>query len=249
MAILSLGQMVTNLRLELGQSSSAAAGINMRDQLVYLLNRTQEELALSYTWPGMTVDRDIPIQIGARYYAYPTDLSFENITDAWLVWGSLFGEMKYGIGPDEFALWNSNTGFLSWPVERWMHHSDDNTFELWPVPSEAPPASANAEAARIRFRGTKSVAPMVADSDLCTLPATAIVLFAAAERLADNENPRAKIKLGRAENFVRQLKVRQGSNKRGPFVLGGGSHDQAGSGRGRIGLDYIPQNYGSGPGR
>lgn len=248
MAVASLGTLVTNLRFEAGHSSAAAAGINMRDQLVYVINRAQEELALDYEWPFLTVDRDVLITAGARYYAYPTDLPFDNITHTWLVWNTLYGALTYGIGPDEFALFNSNTGFTSWPAQRWMHHSDDNTFELWPVPSEAPPATATSQAALVRLRGTRQIPLMVADADMCVLPSTAIVLYAAAELLARENAADASMKLQKAGEYVRRLKVRQSAHKTRPFVIGGGQED--GSERsGRIGLDYIPIGYGKGPNR
>jgi hypothetical protein len=243
-AAVSLGQLVTNLRFEVGASSSPAAGINVRDQLVYVLNRAQEEISTDWEWPGLIVDRDIPLVVGTRYYSYPSDLVFENIDKAWLVWNTLYGELTYGIGPNEFALFNSNTGFMSFPVQRWMHNADSGLFELWPIPSEAPPATSATQAALIRFRGTKTIPQMAADSDLCVFPPTAVVLYAAAELLARQEDAGAGLKLQKAQEFLRRLKVRQ--NKSGPFVIGGGRRSDIGK---RIGLDYIPMGYGSGPGR
>jgi hypothetical protein len=248
-AVQSLGTLVTNLRLEAGHSSSPATGINMRDQLVYLLNRTQEELALDYDWPGLIVDRDTPLVAGTRYYSYPADLPFDNITNAWLVWNTLYGELCYGIGPDEFAVFNSNTGFTSWPVQRWMHNSDMNLFELWPIPSEAPPATPTSQAALVRFRGTRQIPWMVADSDQCVLPATVITLFAAAELLARQKSPDAGLKLQKAQEYIRRYRVRQSAHKTKPFVVAGGQSDGTGVRGQRIGLDYIPIGYGNGPGR
>lgn len=245
MASVSLGQLVTSLRFEVGQSSSAAAGLNQRDQLVYILNRVEEELSLNWDYPGLIVDRDIPLVTGTRYYAYPSDLPFGAITNAWLVYNTLFGELTYGIGPEQFALFNSNTGFTSWPVERWMHNGDSGLFELWPVPSQAPPATPTSQAALVRLRGPRLITPMVADGDVCTLPATVIVLFAAAEVLARQKSPDAGLKLDKAKEFLRRYRVRQSAHKTRPFVVGGGGAERAG----RIGLDYIPQNYGAGPRR
>ena len=246
MALSSLGVLVTNLRMEAGQSSNPAAGTNQRDQLVYILNRTQEELANDYVWPFLEVDRDVPISVGTRYYAYPADLPFENITNAWLVWNTLYGKLHYGIGPAQFALWNSNVGFKSWPVERWKHNADTNLFEVWPIPSEAPAASASSQAALVRLRGTKLVPWMVADGDLCTFPDTMLVLFAAAELLAATGSKVAPLKLAKAKEALRRYRLRVGANKREPFVMGAVERGQA---HGRIGLEYIPPGYGNGPGQ
>jgi hypothetical protein len=245
MTVKSLGELVLDLQNEVGMSVAPAAGINIRPQLIYVLNRTQEQLNFDYDWPGLVIDRDIPLSVGTRYYPYASDLPFENVDKVWLIYDTLFGGLPYGIGPNEFVLFNSNTGFQSWPVMRWMHHTDDGTFEVWPVPSEAPPASATTEAARIRMRGTKLIPPMVADSDMCVLPSTAIVLFAAAELSARRGDKNAEGKASKAVDYVRRLRIRQGAAKRGPFVMGGGSASGRG---GRIGLDYIPNNYGQGPG-
>ncbi len=243
MSVASLGDLVTRLRLEAGYSSSSATGLNQRDQLVYLLNRAQEELQLDYDWPGLVIDRNIPIVVGTRYYAYPADLPFENITNAWLVHTTLYEELCWGIGPEQFAVWNSNTGFRSWPIQRLMHNADSGLFEVWPVPSEAPPATATTEAAAIRLRGTKLLTPMVADADLCVMPATAVVLFAAAELLAREGAKDAGLKVDKAREYLRRLRVRQSKNK--PLIMG------SGGGRGRpprVGLDYIPSRFGHGPG-
>lgn len=246
MAVDTLGSLVTKLRHELRQSPVAATGVNMREQLVYILNRTQEELASEYDFPGLTVDRDVVINANARYYNYPTDMPFENVDAVWLIWNTLSTRLAYGIGPSQFALFNSDTGFTSWPVQRWYHHSDDNTFELWPVPNQAPVATPTSLSARVRMRGTRLPPPMVQDDDLCVLPATLIVLFACVEILADEGAKNASVKADKAKEYLRRLRVRQSSHKRKPFVIGGGSG--AVSSRGRIGLDYIPEGYGKGPG-
>ena len=248
MATLPLGTLVTNLRFEVGHSSNPATGTNQRDQLVYYINRAQEDLAEDYTWPILRVDRDIPIAVGARYYSYPVDMPFENIEIGWLVWNTLYGKLEYGIGPEQFALWNSNLGFQSWPIERWMHNQDSGLFEVWPIPSEAPPASPTSEAALIRFRGTKLIPWMVADGDVCVLPATLITLHAAVEILSREKGEDAAMKLKKATDKLRRYRLRQTSNKTEPFVIGGGSPDGSNN-NGRIGLDYIPVGYGSGPGR
>ena len=236
---------MTNLRFEVGHSSNPATGINMRDQLVYILNRCQEELSLNWDYPGLVVDRDIPLTIGARYYNYPSDLPFEAVSDIWLIYDTIFGRLEYGIGPEQFNLWNSALGFTSWPVERWMNHSDDGTLEVWPVPSEAPPGTASTQSARLRLRGTRVVQPMVQDSDTCVLPATVLVLFAAAEVLAREKSPDAGLKLQKAQEYLRRYKVRQSAHKTDTFVIGGGT---SGYSRGRVGLEYIPEGYGKGPG-
>ena len=89
---------------------------------------------------------------------------------------------------------------------------------------------------------------MVADGDLCTLPENIITLFAAAEVLARDKSPDAELKMVKAKNAMRRYALRQTANKNKPFVIGGGSAS-GGNNHGRIGLDYVPPGYGSGPAR
>ena len=240
-----LRDLLTMLRAEVGHSTNVAHGVNDRDTLLYIINRTQDELAEQYNWPMLNVDRDVPVAIGQRYYPYPDDLPFENIEKAWLVWNTLYHEIYYGIRPEDFILWNSDKGFTSWPVQRYRHHPDDNTFELWPIPDQAPVSSG--VAASVRFRGPMLVKPMIQDADYCTLPYRPILLFAAGEVLAREKAADAQLKLEKGKEWLRRMKVRQGAQKGRPFIMGG-SGDGAPF-QGRIGLDYIPPGYGSGPGR
>lgn len=245
MSVTTLGDLVNRLRLEASYSSSPATGLNQRDRLVYVLNRVQEELSLDYDWPGLLVDRDIPVVVGTRYYAYPSDLPFEHVNEAWLIHSTCYDRLPYGIGPEQLVLWNSNTGFRSWPIQRWMHNADSNLFEVWPIASEAPPATSTTQAAAVRFRGTKLLPWMVADSDVCVMPATAIVLYAAAEILAYEGAKDAEMKIDKAKEYLRRLRVRQSTTKSRPFVMGSGASGRPGA---RPGLDYIPPGYGKGPG-
>jgi hypothetical protein len=237
--------MLTDLRGEIGHSTNVAHGINDRDTLLYYLNRTQLDLYRDHDWPQLIVYRDTPLADGQRYYAYPTDLAFDDIEKAWVLVNTVYNEIAYGIGPDEFLLWNSDQGFKSWPTRKWMHHPDDGTFELWPVPD----GNAAATGSVVRMRGTKTVAPMINDSDLSTLPDNLIVLFSAAEILARDGAKDATMKLARANEAMRRHRVRQGAHKHGPMVIGGGGGDaqSRGAGHGVLGLDYIPPGYGSGP--
>ena len=247
MAIKQLRDLLTDLRAEVGHSTNVAHGINDRDTLIYYLNKTQLQLYEDYDWPQLIIDRDIQLADGQRYYTYPGDLAFEDIERGWLLYNvNIYNDLVYGIGPEQFVIYNSDTGFKAWPTQRWMHHADDNMFELWPIP-DANAASANG---LVRFRGTKTVTKMVDDSDLNTLPDNLIVLFSAVEILQRDDAKDAAVKLTKANEAMRRHRVRQFSHKRRPIVVGGGGGD-AQSRPGRyptLGLDFIPPGYGSGPG-
>lgn len=249
--VYQLRDLVTMLRAEVGHSTNVAHGVNDYTTLTYILNRTQDELYETYSWPMLNVDRDIDIQVGQRYYPYDPDLPFEAVERVWLVWTTLYNEVAYGITPEDFRLWNSDIGFTSWPIRKWRHHPDDNTFEVWPIPDQAPmqegPGGTTLPA-RLRMRGAKFVQPMLQDSDPLTLPYRPVLLFAAGEVLAREKAADAQLKLEKGKEWLRRMKVRQGAHKRRPFVIGGGGDRVSSNYVGRIGLDYIPPGYGSGPG-
>jgi len=247
-----LRDMLTDLRAEVGHSTNVAHGVNDRETLIYYLNRTQIQLYQDYDWPQLVVDRDVPIYDGQRYYDYPVDLAFDDINHIWVLIDTVYCELSYGIGPAEFTQWNSDDGFKSWPPRKWMHNADTNMFELWPVPDTTaggfvpgPP-----HAAIVRLRGTKTIVKMVNDSDQATLPDNLIVLFSAVEILQRDDAKDAALKLNKANEAMRRHRVRQFSHKSRTVVIGGGGGDaQSRSARYPVlGLDYIPPNYGSGPG-
>jgi hypothetical protein len=242
-----LRELVSAVRAECGHSMNVAHGLNDLDALKYLIDRVQQDLWEDYTWPRLVADRDIVLVEGTRYYNYPTDMGFDDIEQVWLLFGTVVGRVDYGIGPEDFILWNSQLvpPQMSWPVRKWMHHADDGSFEVWPVP-DANVAATDPQGI-IRFRGNLQLVPMVNDDDTNTLPWRIIVLTAAAEILAKAEDPAAQTKAQRAAELIRRNKVRENAHKTPPFVVGGsgfGPRMQP-----RIGLDYIPEGYGSGPSR
>jgi hypothetical protein len=243
-----LRDMLTDLRAEVGHSLNVAHGINDRDTLLYYLNRVQMQLYVDYNWPQLIIDRDIRVADGQRYYPYPTDLAFEDVTNVWVLINTVYNELGYNIGPYEMVVWNSDLGFKSWPTQKWMHHPDDNTFELWPIPD----GNAQAANALVRLRGTKTVKKMINDSDESTLPDNLVVLFSAVEILQRDGAKDATLKLQKANEAMRRHRVRQFTHKHvRPIVIGGGGGDaQSRPGHQPVlGLDYIPPGYGSGPNR
>jgi hypothetical protein len=242
-----LRDMLTDLRAEVGHSTNVAHGINDRETLLYYLNRTQENLYHDFDWPQLIVDRDIKVADGQRYYTYPDDLAFEDVGRIWVLINTVYNVLEYGIGPYDMTLWNSDTGYKSWPTRKWMHNPDSNMFELWPVPD----GNANDPNAIVRLRGTKTVFKMINDSDESTLPDNLIVLFAAVEVLQRDGAKDATLKLSKANEAMRRHRVRQGSHKhvRVMAIGAGGGDAQSRPGQQPVlGLDYIPPGYGSGPG-
>lgn len=236
---LQLREMLTALRAECGHSTNVAHGLNDRESMVYLLNRTQLDLWSDYQWPFLAIDRDVQLANGSRYYPYPADLAFEDINQVWLLNGTVICTLDYGISPSQYLDYNSDADARSWPPRRWSHNADTGSFEVWPIPDSSAPQG------KLRLRGTKHPAPLVNDSDVATLPWRIIVLTAAAEVLAKEEDPASGVKAKRAAELIRRLKTQQGSHKSGVTSYGQAMGHHAP----RVGLDHIPSGYGQGPRR
>lgn len=232
---MQLREMLTALRAECGLSTNVAHGLNDRESMVYLLDRTQLDLWESYDWPFLVVDRDVPLGAGVPEYAYPADLSFETISDAWIVGLNQLYRLHYGIQPIDQVM----VSLPSWPPQHWRHSPDTGQIMLWPIPDQS------ATGCTLRLRGTKVATRLINDSDVATLPGRIIVLTAAAEVLAKQEDPSAQTKATRAAELIRRLKARTVAHK-SRFTPLGGDH---GARAPRVGLDYVPSGYGSGPRR
>ena len=75
----SLGQLVTDLRAEVGHSLQPNLGKATRDVFINMLQRTQRRLWEDYSWPFLRITLDITINAGQRYYDVPDGLTFERI--------------------------------------------------------------------------------------------------------------------------------------------------------------------------
>jgi hypothetical protein len=231
---MQLREMLTALRAECGLSTNVAHGLNDRESMVYLLDRTQLDLWEAWDWPFLTVDRDIALGAGTMEYAYPADLSYETITDAWIVGNNQLYRLEYGIQPIDQVV----VSLPSWPPRHWRHDVDTGQIMLWPIPDQS------ATGCTLKLRGTKIATRLINDSDESTLPWRIIVLTAAAEVLAKQQDPAAQTKATRAAELIRRLKARTVSHKSRFTPLGGHVSRMP-----RVGLDYVPSGYGQGPRR
>lgn len=238
--VLTLAQMLDRLKGEAGISQNAAHALSVRDSYIQLLQRTQEELYIQHEWPHLKVQRQMALPAGQRYHQYPADLEFTGINQAWSVDGGNWYPVGFGIDPIMFNDYNSDAGERSTPLQRWDNYADaadGNMFEVWPIPDVD---------TVIRFEGRKKLGPLIEDTDKSTLNGIMIVLYAAADLLARSKAEDAPLKLQRAQQFLRAVKVKMGANKTGPFILGGGVDPYSRPNMPRIGLDYIPTGYGDG---
>ena len=99
----SLGQMVTDLRAEVGHSTEAALGKNKLAQLQRILRRTQSWLYDDFDWPFLNLQEDIQLNPGQRFYDFPSGVSIENVKSYAVRWGGQYLPMINGIGALQYS--------------------------------------------------------------------------------------------------------------------------------------------------
>lgn len=213
---IALSELVRQVRSQTGQSLSTAHGINDYESLKLQIASVQEQIYEEHNWPFLSVTRDKAVSINSNLIDYPTDMNPEGVRDIYFRtstdqrWGE---PLCYGIEQSDHDLYNSDAGETSVHVLKWDHHTDTNQVEIWPVPSVV---------GTLRFDGQRALGPFIADTDVCTLDGTMIVLFVAADILARQKAEDAPLKLQKAQRLKMKLLGRQGAQKRKPWVMGGG---------------------------
>ena len=233
MATDTLLNMVRNLRSEAGHSLAVSQGVNQVDTLKYILKRTQEELWVAFVWPDMKLRVNVPALVDQYLYPFPASMAFDQIREAW--WAqtgaSTWSSVGYGVNESMIKPDDSNTQ-KGTPVQFWdvvaSAGASAPQIRMWPTPS----ATGN-----VRLIGNKPLAPFIADADVCTLDATLITLFAAAELLARAKAEDAAMKQQKAQRHLLKLLGTKISAKNKVSTLGGYS----GRATPTPGLDYIPR--------
>lgn len=214
-----LSELRRMLRAETGQSINPAQGVNAQGQYDLALARQQRELWLANDWPHLSYPVDIALAIGQRLYDYDALMPFDAIDAAYVKNSSgKWDPVSYGI--DTLCYNEYSETDRSWPVRRWANRVKITSgkvvpagqFEVWPTPDQV---------GTLRFVGTAVPNALVADSDVAVLDDTLIVLFAAAEILAEQKSERAALKLQKANQHLRMLMAAQSAQKRDIPVLGG----------------------------
>lgn len=212
----TLGALVTQLRAASGRNVDSTVGQDELTKLKHLLARTQEVLYDDYTWHFLNKrDADKTLAVSQRYYDFPTSLNPDRVNSSrvYTRWGDQWIPCEFGIDfRDHYNAVDSDDGIKLDPVERWDWYVDSNgdlQFEIWPIP---------ATVGKIRFEGVSALSALVAESDKADLDDRLIVLFAASELRAGQDNHDDL--LGLANARLRKLKGR--AVKSGPMVIGGG---------------------------
>jgi hypothetical protein len=229
-----LSVMVKNLRAEAGHALSVAQGVNQYDTLKYLLARTQEELWTAFVWPDLMVRANVAMAAGQYLYSFPSTpvaMTYDMIRETWASTAdsTSWVPLAYGIDEDMIDPSGANTSRAD-PIQAWDVEGP-NGFRVWPTP--------DAPGGNIRFKGMQQLAPFIADSDLCTLDATAIILFTAADLLARAKAEDAATKMQKAQRHITKVLGNKINAKNKISTLGGGTP---------VGLHRVNVNLINGPG-
>lgn len=212
-------QLISDLRDELRRANSPAAGPDDTGPLRRTINHVYETLYTSHDWPHLKTYFDkLPMNAGERYYDVPTGLDYERVIDARNWWNGIPEPIERGISFDDYMSYDSTADVRSSPVLKWdiRFTGDREQIEFWPVPDSSTQS--------VQFVGMWAHAPLVNDTDICRLESEVVVLYAAAELLA-NDSPDKKAKLQLAQERLRLAKIRStsGAGKTYQLGLGNGS--------------------------
>jgi hypothetical protein len=212
---IALSELRRELMAETFQSMTPAQTTSSTPFYNYQLDRVQREQWNLIVWPHLTIYKDMPLVQGQRYYDYPPQLPFDSIVRIWYPIGNNYQTLRYGMDPSFYATYGGETQQSS-PPQCWTNHPiyDEATgqtdpapqFEIWPMPNATPMT--------IRLEGNAPLNPLVADTDVCVIDATLIVLMAAAEILAVQKSEGAAMKLQKANAYRRMLVARLGAQQR-----------------------------------
>jgi hypothetical protein len=166
---------------------------------------------------------------GQYLYAYPAGFDFEMIRKSYTAPANSSNWLPLGYGIDETYIMPGGANSQSGDGPQFWRAELDK-FRVWPTP-----VSANNWT---RFRGMKPLNAFIADSDVSTLDAMAIVLFAATEVLTRSKAADAPAKLKKAQNHLTVILGNTVSAKRRVSTLGATSLMRMPT----PGIDYVPMS-------
>ena len=115
----NLAALLVMLRAEARLTQSVAAGLNADPSHRVLLARWQDDLWLSRDWKHLQIDRDVTTAAGTRYYAWPTDLSFERAVTAQTKWSGQWRQLADGITEANYNELDPELGISQDPPRSW----------------------------------------------------------------------------------------------------------------------------------
>lgn len=225
MRIMSLNEMLAELRHEARISADVAHGSHLQVRYTSLMRRVQEQLYDQHDWPNLQIRADAAVAAGQRYTGFPATVNQNAIRDVFArpASGGSWAPLTYGIQTEHYNLKDSDAGETDTKPSRWQPYqtlaaeqTSFTLFELWPVPNQD---------TTVRFEAKRALAPLVdPDTDHSTLDGLVVVLYAAVELLAAQKSEDTPVKIqaakARLENLTRR--AAPGDNRRVSMVPRGG---------------------------
>ena len=210
----TLGELVTMLRDEMSYSDHPAHSISELSAMKRKLSQTQERLYKEHAWPFLRGAFDVSTAAGQRYYDLPVD--FDRVERVECKWNDVWRPLEYGIAGPQYNEQDSERDIRTDPPLAWYLHTESGSqveqFELWPLPAS--------NGLTIRFHGIRALPALISESDTAVLDDQLIVLFAAAEYLADTGGKGASLKLDKANKRYSKLRGRQQKRRHIPMFSG-----------------------------
>lgn len=224
MRIMTLNDMLADLRNEARLSSDVAHGSHLQERHIALLRRVQEQLYGNHDWPNLTITQTVEIPAGQRFTGFPPGVIHDAVQNVFIRPAdnsAKWRELTFGVRTEDLNEFDSDADERSANVRRWQPYqsldaeqTDFSLFELWPIP---------AVAVKVRFEAKRQLAPLAdPDVDKSTIDGPVIVLFAAAELLAAQKSEDTPLKIEAARARLRLLKetAAPGDNRRVSMVPG-----------------------------
>jgi len=237
--IMSLNDMLAELRSEARISANVAHGAHLLPGHIALLRRVQEEVYSAYDWPSVQATGAVEAPAGARYLAYPTNIAFGGVREVYAKKpGCKWQEISFGITPEHLNEYDSDDDERAPDVRAWANYAspdaeivNQNMFEVWPIPDVD---------TKLRFHGRMALRPLAdVDTDHSTVDGPIIVLHAAAEILAGQRAEDASLKLQKATGRYALLRQTQNAVDNRKVNMASHGSPSGSRRRGRQGLDYI----------
>ena len=208
----TLAQLVISVRAEAGHSLVATQGMNTIDTLKALIARTQIELWTAYQWPTLRLRAELLMAKGQYSYGFPAGVSYEQVREVSTAQRTSASWIPVLYGIDDTMIKFGDVNSESGDPPQFWRVSGGSAFRIWPTPVTSNYA--------LRITYQQALTPMLSDSDMSTIDATAISLFTAAELLARAKAEDAPMKLQKAQKYVLALLGNSISAKRRVSTMG-----------------------------
>ena len=227
----ALSTLLTMLKAELGYSLDASA-TGKDTALKQMLSNKEQWLSTELDWPFLEHRWDLACGVGSRYLNLPTTeaspgdegatvaINFEREVRVEVFYNNKYWPLDYGIGSTEYNIFNSDlSGQVMDPIQKWRFATDTsevanaNQIEIWPTPVTAQ---------TVRFTGQRVIGALAADADKADLDDTLIVLFTAAEMLANLDQNNAQLVMARAQERLKKVIGNYPARTR-RIIIGGGA--------------------------